>query len=106
MDDDLDTLGAVAVLFELVRRANSVLDQGRADIPSHLDPFDEMTRAVGLELKDVAEGPAAEAAEIAKRRDAARAAHDYAEADRLRDELQARGWIVEDTPGGTQIRRA
>ncbi len=37
-------------------------------------------------------------------RDAARAQRNWAEADRLRDELVARGWIVEDGPAGTVIR--
>ena len=39
-------------------------------------------------------------------RDAARAAKDWAEADRLRDELQTRGIVLEDTPSGTAWRRA
>jgi len=38
-------------------------------------------------------------------RDAARASKDWAMADQLRDELVARGWVVEDSPAGTTIRR-
>jgi cysteinyl-tRNA synthetase len=38
-------------------------------------------------------------------RDEARRARDFARADSLRDELVQRGWIVEDTPSGTAIRR-
>jgi cysteinyl-tRNA synthetase len=106
MDDDVDTPGAIAILFDLVRRTNAALDQRQTGIEPLVAAFDEMTRAVGLEVGGVAEGPDAEAAELAKRRDAARAARDYAEADRLRDELQSRGWVVEDTPDGTKIRRA
>ena len=49
---------------------------------------------------------AAEVAELARRRDEARAAKDWATADALRDELQAQGWRVEDGPGGTEVRRA
>jgi cysteinyl-tRNA synthetase len=37
--------------------------------------------------------------------DAARAAKDYATADRIRADLQAEGWIVETTAGGTTVRR-
>jgi cysteinyl-tRNA synthetase len=106
MDDDVDTPGAMAILFDLVRRTNAALDKGEAEIQPLVAAFDEITRAVGLDVGGVDEEPDAEAAELAKRRDAARAARDYAEADRLRDELQSRGWIVEDTPAGTKIRRA
>jgi len=106
MDDDLDTPGAIAILFDLVRRTNAALDQGEAGVQPLVAAFDEITRAVGLDVGGPEEGPDAEAEELAKQRDAARAARDYAEADRLRDELQARGWIVEDTPDGTKIRRA
>ena len=47
-----------------------------------------------------------EVAELARRRDDARAAKDWATADALRDELQAQGWKVEDGAGGTEVRRA
>ncbi len=46
-----------------------------------------------------------ESARLVAERDEARAAKDFARADALRDELVARGWTVEDTPGGTAIRR-
>ena len=42
---------------------------------------------------------------IIHRRDAARAGRDFAAADSLRAELEERGWIVEDGPAGTQVRR-
>ena len=59
---------------------------------------------LGLEnLLDAAEGAPAEVAELAERRDAARAARDFAEADRLRDELRARGWEVRDGPAGPEL---
>jgi cysteinyl-tRNA synthetase len=106
MDDDLDTPAAMAVVFDLVRRANAALDEGSESNAAPLvAAFRALTAAVGLEVGRADEGPDAEAAALAAQRDAARAARDYAEADRLRDELQAGGWVVEDTPGGTQIRR-
>ncbi|MGH2378049.1 MAG: CysS/YqeB C-terminal domain-containing protein [Candidatus Limnocylindria bacterium] len=39
-------------------------------------------------------------------RDRARAAKDFATADSLRDEIAERGWAVEDTVAGTQVRRS
>ena len=49
------------------------------------------------------DGPPAEAAELAERREAARGARDWAEADRLRDELRAMGWEVRDGPQGPEL---
>jgi cysteinyl-tRNA synthetase len=45
-------------------------------------------------------------AALARRRDEARAARDFALADALRDQIQAQGWVVEDTATGTAIRRS
>ena len=42
---------------------------------------------------------------LATERDAARAAKDFARSDELRDQLQALGWVVEDTAEGTALRR-
>jgi cysteinyl-tRNA synthetase len=50
-----------------------------------------------------AEGPPEEARELAAQRAAAREARDWAEADRLRDELRAMGWEVRDGPEGPEL---
>jgi cysteinyl-tRNA synthetase len=99
MDDDLGTPAAIALLFDLVARANKDDDLGAAAAALSISD------AVGLELS-AHTGEVAEAAlEIARRRDEARAAKDWAAADALRDELSAMGYVVEDGPDGTEIRR-
>ena len=60
----------------------------------------------GCALRADADEVPPEVAELARRRDDARAAKDWATADALRDELQAQGWKVEDGAGGTEVRRA
>jgi cysteinyl-tRNA synthetase len=104
MDDDLDTPGAMAVVFTTVTRINSLLDAGDVDAALPLlAAVVSMCSAVGLELSqddDVPDDVLALAAE----RDAARAARDWARADALRDQLVAAGWVVEDTPDGTRVR--
>jgi cysteinyl-tRNA synthetase len=104
MDDDLDTPGAMAVLFDTVRRANAALDSASPDAPGLVAAVRELCAAVGLEPKASADVPT-EAAAKAAALDAARAAKDYAAADALRAELQADGWTVETTKAGTTLRR-
>jgi cysteinyl-tRNA synthetase len=106
MDDDLDTPRAVAQLFELVTLANGLADRGDHEGAAPLAAAVlEMASAVGLPLH-ASSVPVDEAASLlAAERNEARRRKDYARADALRAELQAQGWIVEDTPGGTLIRR-
>jgi cysteinyl-tRNA synthetase len=99
MDDDLGTPAAVALLFDLVRRANADGDEAAAAAGL------EICRAFGLELRADAGTVDPAALQLATRRDEARAARDWATADALRDELVALGYEVADTPAGTELRR-
>jgi cysteinyl-tRNA synthetase len=106
MDDDLDTPAAVALLFELLRGANAAADAGDPGRARRLAAtVAELARALGLELGQAGDVVDEESADLVERRDAARQARDFATADALRDELTARGWVVEDGPEGTSIRR-
>jgi cysteinyl-tRNA synthetase len=102
MDDDLDTPGATALVFDTVRRANAALDAGE-DVRPLVAAVREMALALGLELGRLGEVPASVLA-LASALDVARAAKDYAEADRIRGELQDGGWLVETFPHGTTVR--
>jgi cysteinyl-tRNA synthetase len=105
MDDDLDTPAATALIFDTVKRANTLLDAADEAAAAPLAAaVAEMCEAVGLQLHTSADVPA-EVLARAVERDAARASRDYAAADAIRAELQADGWTVEDTPGGTVVRR-
>jgi cysteinyl-tRNA synthetase len=105
MDDDLDTPRAVAQLFTLVRRANTAADGGDVDRAAPLAAaVREIAGAVGLELRsDVGDVPP-EIWARARARDEARRLKDWVLADEIRDEIQANGFVVEDTPGGTLVR--
>ncbi|MEI6497958.1 MAG: cysteine--tRNA ligase [Actinomycetota bacterium] len=104
MDDDLDTPGATALLWDTVRRANAALDAGSADAAGLAAAVHEICVAFGLPLAVASEIPADAAAKAAAL-DAARTAKDFAAADALRAELQAEGWTVETTKAGTTLRR-
>ena len=101
MDDDMGTPEAVATIFETVRRANATLDAGDAAAASLVATVIDLAGALGMTVGTAAAGDDdAEIDALVTARTAARVAKDFAEADRLRDELSTRGIFVEDTPTG------
>ncbi len=106
MDDDLDTPRAVAELMSLVKAANSALDAGDPEAAAPLAAaVGEMATAVGLELVGGAGEVPPEVTRLVARRQEARARRDFLAADGIRDELDALGWVVEDTPQGPRVHR-
>jgi cysteinyl-tRNA synthetase len=106
MDDDLDTPGALAGIFDLVTAAHTAADDGdqaRGQQLAHTAAV--LASALGLTFVNEASEVDDETARLVAERDAAREARDFVRADTLRDELTAMGWTVEDTPGGTAVRR-
>jgi len=106
--DDFNTPRALATVFEWVREANRRAEAGEQVGDADLREMLGVLALDGLLDADAAAGgPDAAAQELLKRRQAARAARDFAEADRLRDELAGRGWEVRDSAdGATLVPRA
>ena len=97
--EDFNTPAAMAAAFDWVAEANRApAGTGDADLR-------EMLSVLGLEnLLDAGDVAApAEVIELADAREQARAARDYAEADRLREEIRAHGWEVRDGPAGPEL---
>ena len=105
MNNDLDTPGATALMFDTIRKANAALDVKDDSLAGALaGAVKEMCVAFGLQVNAFAE-VSTDIAEKAIQLDAARAAKDFATADALRNELQAAGYVVETTKEGTKVRR-
>lgn len=104
MDDDLDTPAVLAQLFGLVTRADTTLDDDDpATAAVAWATVGELTGAVGIEITEAGGAVPEAVADLARRRDEARAAKDWGAADALRDEIRAQGFEVEDTPEGTRV---
>ena len=106
LEDDLNSPLAVAALFEALSQANTLADEGQGDEAQNLaEAINTLFGALGLTLRGQSSAIDAESAEIVKLRDQAREGKNWTEADRLRDSLVKLGWVVEDSPTGTVIRR-
>ena len=109
MDDDLNTADGLAAVFELVRDINvSVLQSGsKALITDAIKLFDELTDVLGIVYPhEQTDDLDAEVEKMIEARQAARKAKNWAEADRIRDELKDKGIVLEDTPQGVKWHRA
>lgn len=127
MEDDFSTPGAVGVLFDAVRDANRLLDDGE-DAGSMVAAVRVMLEVLGLDVADTADNDTVDfdmvgslAAEMGVEQDSdlsamvdallavradARSARDFAKSDLIRDRLSEAGIAVEDTPDGARWVRA
>ncbi len=122
MDDDLNTAGAIGLLFDRVREINKLLDSEKNSTPEQKEKIrkgrDSLLKA-GYVLGLLRESPQdffaqisekrpeidpAEIQRLIEERAEARRKKDWATADRIRDELKSKGVILEDGPGGTTWR--
>jgi cysteinyl-tRNA synthetase len=115
MDDDLNTPGALAVMFNFVRECNAELDRdvptARAATDTARAALTRMDQVLGIleiaraERADVAEDLAVWVDALVAERQEARRRRDFAESDRIRDELAGEGIVVEDTPQGPRWKK-
>ena len=110
MDDDLNTADAIAALFELTKDINVAIAApekvGKAACEKTLDLFNQLADVLGLLYERQKESLDDEIEALIAARAAARKEKNWAEADRIRDELKARNIVLEDTPQGVKWHRA
>ena len=113
LSDDLNTAAGLGELFDLIRALNIAMDAkqvGEADVPGIKAAFDHFDRVLGvLSLRHAEEAtppiPRAEIDAGIEARQDARRRRDFAEADRIRQDLLDKGVILEDGPKGTRWKR-
>jgi cysteinyl-tRNA synthetase len=111
--DDLNTAAGLAAIFDLIRALNISMDGkqvGAGDVPEIIAAFNHFDRVLGvLSLRRAEDAtppiPQAELDAAIQARQDARRRRDFGEADRIRQELLARGVILEDGPHGTRWKR-
>jgi cysteinyl-tRNA synthetase len=107
LDDDLNLPLGIGLVFELLREANAALDDGKvgerghAELLALIDDVDAHLDVIRAEEPGLAD----EVERLIAEREAARAARDFASADRLRDELRRRGIALEDSKEGVRWKR-
>ncbi len=108
MDDDFNTADAIAAVFELVKYANSNItsDNSKAVIAEVNDTIVKLCDVCGIIARPEKEMLAEDIEKLIEERQAARKAKDFAKADAIRDELLAKGIILEDTREGVKWKKA
>ena len=105
MEDDLNTADGLAAVYELARDINSYIAQprGREALAEAAKVFDELCGVLGILYNRGKKGSLDEEIEgLIARRQQARKEKDFALADKIRDDLKARGIVLEDTPQGVK----
>ncbi len=106
MDNNLNVSEALGHLFDIIRETNRALDQGRLSPPDGralLAWWERINTVLAIESEE--EQIPVEIAGLLEQRRLARAGKDWAAGDRLRADLEARGWLVKDTKEGQKLNR-
>ncbi len=109
LDDDLNASGAFAAVFDFIRDINRLRSENRLSKAERDEALAEIRRVdtvlnLTFERGRAEEAPA-EVLSLVEQRTQARKNKDFKASDRIRDELTALGWVIEDTPQGPKVKR-
>jgi cysteinyl-tRNA synthetase len=108
LDEDLNVARAWGLVFEWVHELNRLLAAQQvapAAAAGALATWEQLDRVLGLGRKSGAVAPP-DVLALLEQRQAARKAKDFKKSDALRDELKAKGWVIEDTASGPKLKPA
>jgi cysteinyl-tRNA synthetase len=107
MDDDLNISAALSAIFDLMREINKLISDNKLSKKNALDVKKTMLgfdSVLGV-MQKKKEAVPAEVKELAQKREKARKDKNWGEADKLRDKLKNKGYVVEDTSKGPRIKK-
>ena len=107
MDDDFNTADAITVLFELSKDLNTNLNvnSSKEVVSKALGVLRELGAPLGMLQKSTKGSLEDEIEALIEARQKARKEKNFAEADKIRDDLKARGIVLEDTPQGVRWKK-
>lgn len=109
MDDDFNVQNALSIMYDLASTLNTHLQKEQVDKPALKKAKKlllDWLEIFGVSFNEKQAENDDEIGALVAQRDEARKNKDWAESDHLRDELQAKGIVIEDTPQGTRWHRA
>ncbi|MBC5683332.1 cysteine--tRNA ligase [Ruminococcus hominis] len=108
MDDDFNTADAIAAIFDLVKYANTTAngDSSKAYVSALYELIVKLADVLGVVVEKKEELLDADIEALIQERQAARKERNFGRADEIRDELLAKGIILEDTREGVKWKRA
>ncbi len=107
MDADLEISEALAAIFVFIKHINVLLRSKKVsinDAKKIKDVMFEFDKVLGV-IKKLDDEVPEEIQQLVKERDTARTVKNFARSDEIRDELQKKGFVLEDTPEGTRIKK-
>lgn len=107
--DDLNISVALAALFDFIKKTNTLIDGqkiSKEEAEKALSFLEEIDTVLGvLPLKQPSLEISPKIQEAFEKREAARAAKDWGEADKQRDFIHAQGYLIEDSPTGSRVKK-
>ena len=108
LDEDLNVSAAWGHIFEWVRATNKAISENSVSVEmaaAHLATWERLDSVFGVGVKAATVEIPAEILDLLDQRQTARKARDFKRADAMRDELKAKGWVIEDTPKGVRLKK-
>jgi cysteinyl-tRNA synthetase len=109
LDDDFNTPKALAVIFDFMKTINQFIDEellSRKEAEKIYKFFEDINKIFGIiDFKKVKQAIPAEIKKLAKDREKFRKNKEWEKADRAREEIERRGYVIEDTKDGVSIKK-